>query len=141
MIQRHPFLAAACAAVLLSACTQPAPAPAADPLVGKWNIDMEETIKNAHTAGLPPETDEEIRKVYGGGTMEFTPTAVTLRIAGIKEGANGTYKTLGNEGGCKNITIKFDLPVPETPQKMCITGNKLEVHDAGTPLVLVYRRG
>ena len=134
MALRVALATLACAA--LAGCAKPVPV---DPLLGHWSVDLEATLAGARAAGMPPDAEPRIRGSYARGTLDIAPGAIDLGLAGSPDKLHATYVRSKGPPGCARL--KLSVAAAPGPHDFCVAGDRLELHDPDSALVVVYKRG
>jgi hypothetical protein len=121
------------AMLLLGACGKATPA---NGLQGDWTVDMDATLARAASDGLSARLAPQIRSIYNGGTLRITQGELVMGLAGSHETKSLAYTLVGTSGDCYRLTVTSN---PGT-HEYCVTQDRLEVHDPGAHLVVVFAR-
>lgn len=101
---------------------------------GAWAVDLEPITRQARSLGASNREIEHIRNTFRDGELTIDSSRITLTIAGIQDSEVFEYKIDSKEGDCLHLVIN------SSTHRYCTTGDRLEVHDPSTKIVVVYKR-
>jgi hypothetical protein len=108
----------------------------ASSIEGKWAIDLEPMVQQAHSLNASSRDIESIKETFSNAQLDIDGKRITMTIEGINDREVKEYVLSSVEGACTFLSIQSSA----RPHKYCLSGSRLEVPDTNTPLITVYRR-
>jgi hypothetical protein len=121
----------ALAAIILIGCARNA-----SDIEGNWVIDLEPMLQQARELGGASRDIHKIRETFIDGMMVIDSKHIIFGIRGMQDRTTWDYNISSKEGKCVLLTTNVDTRT----LKYCVDGNRLEIHDPGTKLVVIYKR-
>jgi len=127
---------AATALVALAALAGCPRAFAGQELVGRWMVDIDRTIEQAHKDGFSSAADSQIRETFQGGLLEITQDTLVMRVAGYFGSETATYRDHLAADGCHALEVNGSAP----RHSYCVSDGLLIVRDPSAQPAVVYSR-